>query len=135
MRDALAYLQSKHVPYDAPWGTLQVAGDEGAPPIPLGGGEGFAGNANALASDAPAANRDHLYPVSYGSSHIQAVAFLDGGRVDARTILTYGESMDPTSPYSSDQTRMFGRKQWVHFAFTPRQIRRDAIRTYTVRGR
>ncbi len=135
MRDALAYLQAKHVPYDAPWGTLQVAGDEGAPPIPLGGGEGYAGNANALASRAPAANRDHLYPISYGSSHIQAVAFLDGGRVDARTILTYGESMDPTSPYSSDQTRMFSRKRWVHFAFTPRQVRRDAVRTYTVSGR
>ena len=79
-----------------PWGRLQVAGDEGAPPIAVGGGEGFAGNANAVASWAPASNTGRLYPISYGSSHIQAVAFQDRGRVAAHTILTYGESMDPT---------------------------------------
>ncbi len=135
MSDALSYLKSKHVPDDAPWGTLQVAADDGAPPIPLGGGEGFAGNANALASSRPQENLGFLYPVTYGSSHIQAVAFGDHGRVNARTILTYGESMDPASPYSSDQTRMFSRKQWVHFPFTARQIRRDAVRTYTVAAR
>ncbi len=134
MRDALAYLQSKHVPYDAPWGSLQVAGDDGAPAIPIGGGEGFAGNANAVSTRTPAANLDHLYPVSYGSSHIQAVAFEDGGRLDARTILTYGESMNPRSPYSSDQTRLFSRERWVHFPWTRAQIRRDAVRTYTVTG-
>ena len=55
-----------------PWGRLQVAGDEGAPPIAVGGGEGFAGNANAVASWAPASNTGRLYPISYGSSHIQA---------------------------------------------------------------
>ena len=38
---------SKGIPFDAPWGSLQVAGDEGAPPIPLGGGDAGAGNANA----------------------------------------------------------------------------------------
>jgi acyl-homoserine-lactone acylase len=135
MRDALAYLQSKHIPYDAPWGTLQVAGDDGAPPIPLGGGEGFAGNANAVSSRTPAANTNYPYPVSYGSSHIQAVAFEDGGRVRAMTILTYGESMNRRSRWSWDQTRMFSRKQWVHFPFTPAEIRRDAVRTYTVSGR
>ena len=45
---------------DAPWGSLQVAGDDGAPPIPVGGGEGFAGNANAVSSRFPAANTDRL---------------------------------------------------------------------------
>ena len=117
---------SKHVPVDAPWGSLQVAGDDGAPAIPIGGGEGFAGNANAVSTRTPAANTDHLYPVSYGSSHIQAVAFSDHGRLNAQTILTYGESMNRRSPYSSDQTRMFSRQKWVHFAWTPAQIRRDA---------
>ena len=63
-------------------------------PIPIGGGEGFAGNANAVSSRNPAANLKRLYPVSYGSSHIQAIAFRPHGRLTARTILTYGESMD-----------------------------------------
>jgi acyl-homoserine-lactone acylase len=132
MQDALGYLADSGVPPDARWGTLQVAGDEGAPPIPVGGGEGFAGNANAVSSRWPAANRERLYPVDYGSSHIQAVAFLDRGRVNARTILTYGQSMDRTRRTSSDQTRMFGREEWVRFPWTRTEVRRAAVRTYTV---
>jgi len=30
---------------------------------------------------------------------------------------------------------MFSKKQWVHFAFTPKQIRKQAISTLTVTGR
>ncbi len=134
MQDALAYLDDKRVPYDAVWGSLQVAGDDGAPPIPLGGGEGFAGNANALASRVPGANKNRLYPISYGSSHIQAVAFTDTG-VDADTILTYGQSLNRRSPWSSDQTRLFSQKKWVDFAFTPTQVRRALLRSYRVSGR
>ncbi|MGZ4447153.1 penicillin acylase family protein [Oryzihumus sp.] len=128
MSDAIQALRDKHVPFDAPWGSLQVAGDRGAPAIPLGGGTGdAAGNANALASRWAAQNADHYRPITYGSSHIQAVAFLGHGRVDARTILTYGQSEDPTNPWSSDQTRMFAHKSWVHFAFTPAQIARALL--------
>jgi acyl-homoserine-lactone acylase len=135
MQDAIDTVRSEHIAFDAKWGTVQVAGDRGAPPIPLGGGTGdAAGNANALASRWAHDNTDHARPVTYGSSHIQAIAFLSGGRVLARTILTYGEAEDPSSPWSSDQTRMFAHKRWVHFAFTPRQVRREAISTHVVRG-
>jgi len=134
MSDAIAALRDEKVPFDATWGSLQVAGDRGAPAIPLGGGTGdAAGNANALASRWAKANTDHYRPVTYGSSHIQAIAFLSGGRVNARTILTYGQSEDPRSPWSSDQTRLFSKQQWVHFAFTPAQVRRHAVTTEVVR--
>jgi acyl-homoserine-lactone acylase len=133
MKDAIAALRARHVPMDATWGSLQVAGDTGAPPIPLGGGLGDeAGNANALASRNPVTNSEHYKPVTYGSSHIEAISFLDGGAVDAKTILTYGQSEDPTSPWSSDQTRMFGQKQWVSFPFTPAQVQADRISQQTV---
>jgi acyl-homoserine-lactone acylase len=136
MRDAIAAVRDAGVPFDARWGSLQVAGDRGAPPIGLGGGTGDAvGNANALASRTPRANRGEYRPITYGSSHIQAIAFLAGGRVDARTILTYGQSENPRSPWSSDQTRLFAREKWVRFAWTDRQIRRDLIRSYAVAGR
>lgn len=136
MQAAIDALQARGVPFDAPWGRLQVAGDRGAPPIPLGGGLGdLAGNANALASYAPVQNAGRYRPVTYGSSHIQAVAFLPGGRVDARTILTYGQSENPRSPWSADQTRLFSRERWVRFAWTPAQIRRDLVRTSVVRSR
>ena len=135
MKDAIAALRARHVAMDATWGSLQVAGDTGAPPIPLGGGLGDeAGNANALASRNPVTNTSRYKPITYGSSHIQAISFLDGGAVDAKTILTYGQSEDPTSPWSSDQTRMFGQKQWVSFAFTPAQVQADRISQQTISG-
>jgi acyl-homoserine-lactone acylase len=43
--------------------------------------------------------------------------------------------MDPSRPTSKDQTRMFSQERWVSFPWTPRQVRRDAVRTYVVRGR
>jgi acyl-homoserine-lactone acylase len=128
MKGAIASLRARGIPMDATWGEVQVAGDRGAPPIPLGGGLGDqAGNANALASKGPVANSGFLRPITYGSSHIQAISFLDGGALDARTILTYGQSDNPASPWSSDQTRMFGAKQWVQFPWTPAEIAQQQI--------
>ena len=86
-----------------------------------------AGNANALASRNPIANAKKYRPITYGSSHIQAIAFEKGGRVNARTILTYGQNEDPTSPWSSDQTRLFGAGKWVRFAWTPEEIPQDLV--------
>jgi acyl-homoserine-lactone acylase len=135
MKDAIAALRARGIAMDAPWGSLQVAGDRGAPPVPLGGGLGDqAGNANALASRNPVQNSGYDKPVTYGSSHIQAVSFLPGGAVDARTILTYGQSEDPTSPWSSDQTRMFGARQWVDFPFTPAQVDAQRLSRVVVRA-
>lgn len=133
MKGAIAHLRAQGVAMDATWGSVQVAGDRGAPAIPLGGGLGDeAGNANALASRAPTANSDFLKPVTYGSSHIQAISFLDAGGLDAHTILTYGQSDDPTSPWSSDQTLMFSRKEWVSFPWTTAQIAQQQVSTEVV---
>lgn len=136
MTDAIQSLRDAGVAFNATWGSLQVAGDRGAPPIALGGGTGdAAGNANALASRWPKQNKNKYYrPVTYGSSHIQAIAFLSGGRVSAHTILTYSQSEDPTSRFSSDQTRLFAHKKWVDFAFTRAQIRRALISVVHVSG-
>ena len=135
MAEAIASLRERKIPFDATWGSLQVAGDRGAPPIGLGGGTGDAvGNANALASRNSVANTDRYRPITYGSSHIQAISFLHGGRVDARTILTYGQAEDPTSPWSSDQTQLFGAGKWVTFAWTPAEIARDLVQVITLRS-
>jgi len=135
MKDAIAYLRSKNIPMNATWGSVQVSGDRGAPAIPLGGGSGDdAGNANALASRGTVANGGFLKPVTYGSSHIQAISFTAAGGVDARTILTYGQSDNPTSPWSSDQTLLFSQKQWVTFPWTTTQIAAQKISQVTVSG-
>ena len=136
LKAAIEHLRSQHIPFDAEWGTLQVAGDRGAKPIPLGGGMGdAAGNANALASYAPVQNQDHYKPVTYGSSHIQAIAFKNKGKVLARTILTYSQYEDPTSIWSQDQTKLFSDGKWVRFPFTAKQIAQQLVRTFTLRSR
>jgi len=135
MREGIASLRERKIPFDAEWGSLQVAGDRGAPPIGLGGGTGdLAGNANALASRTPVANARKYRPITYGSSHIQAIAFEKGGRVNARTILTYGQNEDPTSPWSSDQTRLFGAGKWVDFAWTPAEIAEALVQVIELRS-
>jgi acyl-homoserine-lactone acylase len=127
MKDAIAYFKDKEIPLDAPWGSVHVAGDEGAPLLPLGGGDAGPGNANVTTSRDPASHPDAYSAVSYGSSHIQAVAFMGGGKVNAHTILTYSQSTDPTSPFSADQTKLFSNEKWARFAFTPAQVRADRI--------
>jgi acyl-homoserine-lactone acylase len=135
MKAAIEHLRSRGVPMDARWGSLQVAGDRGAKPIPLGGGMGdAAGNANALASRNPVQNADHYKPITYGSSHIQAIAFKDRGKVQARTILTYGQYENPRSRWSQDQTRLFSRGRWVKFPFTTSEITKRLVRTITLQG-
>ncbi len=130
MQAAIDAVRAAGVPFDAEWGSLQVAGDRGAPAYPLGGGNGdLAGNANALASRDPLANTDRYKPITYGSSHIQAVSYLADGTVLPRTILTYSQYEDPASPWSSDQTRLFSRERWVQFPWTPEQIQAQLVDT------
>jgi acyl-homoserine-lactone acylase len=93
-----------------------------------------AGNANALASRNPVQNADHYKPITYGSSHIQAIAFKDRGKVQARTILTYGQYENPRSRWSQDQTRLFSRGRWVKFPFTTSEITKRLVRTITLQG-
>ncbi len=79
-------------------------------------------------------NKGRYRAITFGSSHIQSIAFLSGGRVSARTILTYGQSENPLSPFASDQTKLFSQEKWVDFAWTDRQIADDLIKTERVTG-
>ena len=51
---------------------------------------------------------------------------------DAATILTYSESSNPGSPFHSDQTRLFSRKQWVPEYFCRQAVLRHTLSTTTV---
>ena len=136
MKDAIAYLRSKNVPMDATWGSLQVAGDTGAPPIPLGGGLGDeAGNANALASRNPVTNARPLQ-----ADHLRLLAH-PGDLVPRRRRRRRADDPDlrpvrgPDARRGrSDQTELFGKKQWVSFPFTPAQISSQQISKETVTG-
>ncbi len=110
--NAIEELDATGIAYDAPLGDLQKAGDDGAGDISVHGGFGSTGNANVVAIRDSTANTDVLYPVSYGSSHIQAVAFTDEG-VDACTILTYSQAYDTSSANHDDQTALWAGEEWV----------------------
>ena len=125
---AAAGLEAANVAFDATLGSQQKAGDDGAGDIAIHGGFGSTGNANVIAIRNPTANEDVLYPVSYGSSHIQAVAFTDEG-VDGCTILTYGQSYDSSDENHDDQTSLWSDEEWVCW---PDDVSAAAIETVDV---
>jgi acyl-homoserine-lactone acylase len=59
-----------------------------------------------------------------GSSFIMAVELTAHGP-RARTILTYSQSANPTSPHHRDQTVLFSQKHWVTERFTEAEITAD----------
>ena len=135
MSDAIASLRDRRHPVRRPWGSLQVAGDRGAPPIALGGGTGDAvGNANALASrwaEAQQGPRTARSPTAPRTSRRSRSS--PAGRVDARTILTYGQSEDPTlALVRATRPGCSPRGRWVHFPWTRPEVRRHAVSTYVV---
>jgi acyl-homoserine-lactone acylase len=123
--DAIHDLQSAHVPLDAAPGDVQKGPDG----VPVHGGPGDPnGDFNAIYSTFTAGSG--FAPVQEGSSYVQAVTWHDGPCPDAATILTYSQSANPRSPFHSDQTRLFSRKQWLpdHFC----DAARAAISTTTL---
>jgi acyl-homoserine-lactone acylase len=104
------------VALDARWGDVQYA-SRGSERIPVHGGDGQLGVLNVQISDpAPGGVSPR-----HGSSYVQVVGFDAEGPV-ADTVLSYSQSPDPTSPWYGDQTRLYAKKAWVRFPFTPAQI-------------
>ena len=113
------------------YGDMHRSGDRGTAGWPLGGGLGdLTGDANVTKGGADPV----LDPVTYGSSHIQAIAFTGKTGVKARTILTYSQYEDPASPWSDDQTQLFSQEKWVDFAWTPQQVQDQLVETIHLGG-
>ncbi|HEX2085082.1 MAG TPA: penicillin acylase family protein [Solirubrobacteraceae bacterium] len=130
--DAAAELEGLGIALDARLGDVQaeVRGEER---IPIHGGPGTAGVFNAINVGPP--GRDGIVNVPHGSSFVQAVQFVSGRcPVEPRTILTYSQSTNPDSPFASDQTRLFSRKEWVDAPFCGDEVRRETIATTELRS-
>jgi acyl-homoserine-lactone acylase len=63
-----------------------------------------------------------------GSSFVQVVTWGDGPCPNARTILTYSESTDPTDPHYADQTALFSKKRWVTDRFCAGAINASPVK-------
>jgi acyl-homoserine-lactone acylase len=121
--DAVNDLKGSGVPLNAPLRGHQYKVKNGEQ-IPIHGGPGTDGVFNAINVrwDASAGG----YPdVPSGSSFVMAAHFNGTSCPDVRTILTYSESTNRTSPYYADQTHMFSNKQWVTEPYCENQIAAD----------
>ena len=128
--DATNELRRLEIPLDAPLGEVQTE-DRGNERLPIHGGPGTAGVFNALNVQAGDLKPKTGYgTVPHGSSYVQVVQFDDADcTVEPRTILTYSQSANRESPFYSDQTRMYGRKQWNDMPFCEDEVARATLST------
>ena len=131
LRGAISSLDAAGVPLDVPLGQVQVALRAGQR-IPVPGGTEWGGvtnvvgpGTNGTTTEANIDRGDPIegsglttigYPVANGTSFVYVIEFTAQGPV-AESLLTYGETGDPTSPFFSDQTELFstGQLKPVHF--------------------
>jgi acyl-homoserine-lactone acylase len=129
--DAITDLNSAGIKLDAAPQDVQFT-TRGGKKIPITGGPGDPnGNFNAISAPW---NGKGFDDVQHGSSYVQVVTWNDGPCPDARTILTYSESTDPTRSDSSDQTKLFAKKKWVKTPFCQKDIVRKTLSTTTVKN-
>ena len=120
LANAVQFFQVHHIPLDITLGSAQRQGS-----IPLHGCGSYEGCFNVITTANPFLGSNGTYPeVVHGSSFIMAVELTPKGPI-SRTILTYSESTNPTSPHSTDQTVLYSHKQWVTERFTQAQINAD----------
>jgi len=145
---AVLALQDAGVALDAPFSDAQFT-KKGDDIIPIPGGNGIEGAFNIVtySSDRttllPKIPRgavvhgstdltDEGYLINYGTSFVMALEFTDDGP-NANCLLTYSQSMDPTSPHFSDQTQLFGQDSWRPILFTEADLVADpGLTTVTV---
>ena len=131
LTSAVSDLNGAQIPLDAPLGEFQFVTRNGVR-IPIHGGPGVDGNFNAL--NVQWAEGKGPQEVEHGSSYVQVVGWGRGRCPDARTILTYSQSVNPDSPFYMDQTRRYSGKRWVPVRFCARSVRRHTRTKTTLRG-
>lgn len=127
LQQAISDLNRAHLPLDATLRQAQTV-TRGGETIPLHGGPASSGLFNVIT---PIWDPGKGYTdVSSGDSFMEAV-HLTPGCPEVRTLLSYGQSANPASPYSSDQTKEYSAGRWNTLPFCDGQAAREAISTAT----
>ena len=121
---ALQETARRYGSWDVEWGAVHRV-RRGTVDVPVGGGSGALGCFRSL-SFVP--NPDGKLIANGGDGWIMAVEFGDVPR--AYSVLAYGESSRPDSPWHSDQVEMFARGEMKAIAFTERDVDAQAIVRY-----
>ncbi len=111
-------LQAADVAMDAPWGEVQFLERNGEA-VPIHGGSGPLGIFGAISVGLDQGG--YRNPGS-GNSYIQAVTWDESECPIADTMLTHSQSVQPSSDFYGDQTRLYAEKRWVRFPFCEEDI-------------
>ncbi len=121
---AVADVKQRYGAIDVAWGEVHRV-RRGNVDVPVGGCSGSLGCFRVLGYQA---TPDGKLAASRGDGWILAVEF---GKVPrAYSILAYGESNNPASPYYADQAAMFARGEVKAVAFTRPDVERSTVRRY-----
>ena len=101
--------------------------------IPIHGGQEIEGVFNKIESDF-VAQKGYPEVSRWSSSWLMATDFSKKWP-EVKGLLTYSISLNPESPYYSDQTEMFSQKQWLDIPFSAEDVKAAAIRHYRVQSR
>jgi acyl-homoserine-lactone acylase len=131
LTDAIADLNAASIPFNAPLGQFQFVLRNGVK-IPIHGGPGTDGDFNAI--NVTWKSGKGPSDIEHGSSYVQVVTWGRGRCPNARTILTYSQSVNRRSRFYADQTRMFSRKRWVSDRFCAGAVRKHSVSKTLLRG-
>jgi acyl-homoserine-lactone acylase len=120
LADTVKLFTTNNTPLDAAPGDAQKWDG-----IPLNGCSGDEGCFDVVSSSPTAGQNSSVADGAFGSSFIMTVELTPCGP-RTRTILTYSESSNPSSPHYKDQTALFSHKQWVTERFTEAEIYADS---------
>jgi acyl-homoserine-lactone acylase len=121
---AVAETARRYGRYDVAWGDVHRV-RIGAVDVPVGGCNGAVGCFRVLNFRT---DPDGKRVVNGGDGWVLAVEFTDVPR--AYSVLAYGQSARPDSPFRSDQAAMFARGEMKRVAFTARDVDAQVIRRY-----
>lgn len=121
---AVAETARRYGGYDVAWGEVHRV-RIGAVDVPVGGCNGAVGCFRVLNFRT---DPDGKRVVNGGDGWVLAVEFTDVPR--AYSVLAYGQSARPDSPFRSDQAAMFARGEMKRVAFTARDVDAQVIRRY-----
>ncbi len=110
--------------YDVAWGDVHRV-RRGNIDVPVGGCTGLIGCFRVIQYRP---DPDGKLEANGGDGWILAVEF--GKEPRALSVLAYGESPNPASPWNADQAAMFARGELKPVAFTERDIERQTLRKY-----
>lgn len=123
LKQAAQKLQSLGIPFDGKLGDYQSDTRNGVR-VPQHGGIGdIDGSFNSIHMGSPLM-ADGYRNIVWGTSYVQTVTFDNNGPV-ASAMLTYGQSVDPKSPYYGDQAQLYAQKKFPQLPFTQQQIHAD----------